>query len=66
MGSRTQPSPLGQIHIAGSGPYEWFRVGWRGLGMEKELGIEVGDFAVALRDVKAESLVLKILTSSLT
>lgn len=45
--------------------------GWDGevekrLGVEIEVGIEVGDFAVTLRDVKTESLVLKILTSPLT
>lgn len=38
----------------------------KGLGMETEVGIELGDFAVTLRDLKAESLVLKISTSPLT
>lgn len=38
----------------------------KGSGMEIKVGIEVGGFAVTLRDVKAESLVLKILTSPLT
>lgn len=48
---------------SGSG---WDREVEKGLGMETEVGIEAGDFAITLRDIKAESLVLKILTSPLT